>query len=205
MVARFAPASGRGSVPNGTAAAAEAPAFAFERWRRQSSRGSPQPARRAALSPAPLVRRASGNGAMAYTLSEAAKAAGKGKTTLLRMIRSGRLSATRDPVTDGWLIEPAELHRLYPPVHHNTAEQIDHGAPRIAALEARLEAAETRIRDKDEMIVAHRAEIDDLRQQRDQAHQQLAMALGQIAALLTDQRPAVPARRWWRGWLWRRV
>src|SRR3954451_7404689 len=204
MVARFAPASSHGSVPNGTAAAAEAPAFAFERWRRQSSRGSPQPARRAALSPAPLVRRASGDGAMAYTLSEAAQAAGKGKTTLLRMIRAGRLSASRDPVTDGCLMERAELHRLYPPAHREPVPQADHGAPRIAALEARLEAAETRIRDKDELIAAHRAEIDDLRQQRDLTQVALAAAQERITALLTDQRPppasAAPPRRWW---LWR--
>src|SRR5215212_4419787 len=101
----------------------------------------PQPARHAAFSHAPLVRRASGERAMAYTLSEAARAAGRGKTTLLRMIRSGRLSATRDPVTGGWLVEPAELHRLYPPAHHEAVHQPDQGAARIAALEARIEAA----------------------------------------------------------------
>ena len=55
---------------------------------------------------------------MPYTLAEAAQAAGRGKTTLLRMIRSGRLSAARDPVTGGWMVEPAELHRLYPPARH---------------------------------------------------------------------------------------
>src|SRR6476659_7380199 len=138
---------------------------------------------------------------MPYTLSEAARAAGRGKTTLLRMIRSGKLSATRDPVTDGWLIEPVELHRLYPPAHREPVHQSDDGAPRIAALEARLEAANDAIRVRDDMIAAHRSEIEDLRQQRAQAHQQLATALGQIAALLTDQRPpappAAPRRRWW--------
>ena len=139
---------------------------------------------------------------MAYTLSEAARAAGRGKTTLLRMIRSGKLSATRDPVTGGWLVEPAELHRLYPPAHHEAVHRPDQGEARIATLEARLEAAETRIRDKDVLIAAHRGEIDDLRQQRDQAQQQLAAAQERIAALLTDQRsPApqpAPRRAWWR-------
>jgi hypothetical protein len=139
---------------------------------------------------------------MAYTLSEAARAAGRGKTTLLRMIRSGKLSAIRDPVTDGWLIEPAELHRLYPPARREPVHQTENGAPRIAALEARLEAANDSIRVRDDMIAAHRSEIEDLRQQRDQAHHQLATALGQIAALLTDQRQppvwAAPRRRWWR-------
>src|SRR6476659_6310904 len=100
-----------------------------------------------------------GERAMAYTLSEAARAAGRGKTTLLRMIRSGRLSATRDPVTGGWLVEPVELHRLYPPAYHTAAEPPLSGTPRIAALEAQLAG-------KDALIAAHQGEIEDLRQQR---------------------------------------
>jgi ATPase subunit of ABC transporter with duplicated ATPase domains len=153
-----------------------------------------------------MVRRASGERAMAYTLSEAARAAGRGKTTLLRMIRSGRLSATRDPVTGGWLVEPVELHRLYPPAHREAVDPPLNGAPRIAELEARLEAAETRIRDKDELIAAHRVENEDLRQQRDRvqaalavAQEQLGEALQQVR-LLTDQRSAPPRRSWlpWR-------
>ena len=73
-------------------------------------------------------------------------------------------------------------------------------AAALRDLPARLEAAETRIRDKDELIAAHRAEIADLRQQRDRAQEALAAAQARIAALLTDQRTA-PARRWWP---WRR-
>jgi uncharacterized coiled-coil protein SlyX len=143
---------------------------------------------------------------VAYTLSEAAKACSRGKTTLLRMIKSGRLSAARDPVTGGWLLEPAELHRLYPPARHDTVISAYQSAPRIAELEVRIEAAETRIRDKDDLIAAHRAEIDDLRQQRDRAQEALTAAQERIAALLTDQRTpppaAIPARRSW--WPWRR-
>jgi hypothetical protein len=51
---------------------------------------------------------------MPYTLGQAAKAAGTSKPTLSRAIKSGRLSAQRQP--DGsFLIDPAELHRVYPP------------------------------------------------------------------------------------------
>src|SRR3954469_2595767 len=50
-----------------------------------------------------------------YSLAQAAKAAGKSKPTLLRAIRSGRLSATRhDDVT--YAIDPAELIRAFSPV-----------------------------------------------------------------------------------------
>jgi uncharacterized coiled-coil protein SlyX len=140
---------------------------------------------------------------MAYTLAEAAKAAGRGKTTLLRMIRSGRLSASRDPLTGGWMVEPAELHRLYPPAHHDSVHQPDSGAPRIAALEARLEAADDAIRVRDDMLAAHQSTIDDLRRRLDTATGQLGEALSQVR-VLTDQRPtplATPRRSWWP---WRR-
>ena len=53
---------------------------------------------------------------MPYTLMTAATACGINRSTVLRSIKAGRISATKDEVTGAWLIEPAELHRLYPPV-----------------------------------------------------------------------------------------
>jgi hypothetical protein len=53
---------------------------------------------------------------MPYTLAQAGKAIGKNKTTVLRAIKAGKLTAIRDEASGGWLIEPAELHRLYPAV-----------------------------------------------------------------------------------------
>ena len=50
---------------------------------------------------------------MSYTITQAAKAVQKDKTTLLRAIRAGKVSAVRDAVTGNWLIEPAALHRVY--------------------------------------------------------------------------------------------
>ena len=48
------------------------------------------------------------------TLGQAAKASGKAKVTLARAIKSGRFSASR--TEDGsYVIDPAELHRVYPP------------------------------------------------------------------------------------------
>ena len=49
---------------------------------------------------------------MLLTLGQAAKLAGKGKTTLTRAIQAGRLSATRRE--DGsYQIDPSELCRVY--------------------------------------------------------------------------------------------
>src|SRR5690349_13804676 len=56
---------------------------------------------------------------MAYSLREAATAAGKGKPAILKAIQSGRISARKDEF-GAWQIEPAELHRVYPPVSRET-------------------------------------------------------------------------------------
>src|SRR5215213_7886388 len=53
---------------------------------------------------------------VAYNLAEAGKAIGVNRSTVLRAIRRGTISATRDPTTGGWLIEASELHRVFPPV-----------------------------------------------------------------------------------------
>ena len=56
---------------------------------------------------------------MPLSLSEAAKATGTNRTTILRAIKAGKVSATKD-VHGNWLIEPVELHRVYPPVQERT-------------------------------------------------------------------------------------
>lgn len=51
---------------------------------------------------------------MPYTLREAAEAVGMGKPAILKAIQKGTISATKNEHGQ-WLIEPAELHRVYPP------------------------------------------------------------------------------------------
>src|SRR4051794_8877316 len=96
---------------------------------------------------------------MPYNLSEAGAAVGRSKSSILRAIRKGALSAARNDTTGEWAIEPAELFRAYPPVAQRSPETIN-GTPRhepeTSELRARLEAAELRIADKD-------ATINDLR------------------------------------------
>lgn len=52
---------------------------------------------------------------MRYSLKQAAEAVGKGKTTIHRDVKAGRLSASKDERGRLW-IDAAELHRVYPPV-----------------------------------------------------------------------------------------
>ncbi|HZT88918.1 MAG TPA: hypothetical protein VFA12_13180 [Stellaceae bacterium] len=107
---------------------------------------------------------------MAYTLAKAAIAVGRDRSSILRAIKSGKISATRDEASGAWLIEAGELHRLYPPAVAQSAAQSDaeartgDTAAEIRELRALLEQErQERQReraDKDDVIA-------DLRQQRD--------------------------------------
>ena len=50
-----------------------------------------------------------------YTIATAAAAVGRNKTAILRAIESGKVSAAKDENGE-WQIDPAELHRIYPPL-----------------------------------------------------------------------------------------
>src|SRR3954465_14992272 len=50
---------------------------------------------------------------MHLSLRQAAKEAGVAKTTIIRALRTGRLSAQNNDLGD-WAIDPAELHRVFP-------------------------------------------------------------------------------------------
>ena len=49
-----------------------------------------------------------------FTLGTASQATGCAKSTILRAIRAGRISAIRDDHTKEWRIDPAELFRVFP-------------------------------------------------------------------------------------------
>jgi hypothetical protein len=50
---------------------------------------------------------------MGYTLGTAAKATGKSRTSILRAIEKGKISASKNAHGE-WDIDPSELHRVYP-------------------------------------------------------------------------------------------
>lgn len=123
---------------------------------------------------------------MRYTLGTAAKATGKAKSTILRAIKSGAISAARSH--DGsYEIEPAELHRVFRPNGTQQAPSND-AQPQSEhpeTLRLRLEILEAeRQRERDQM----QATIDDLRGRLDRSEER-------VTALLAA--PAKP-RRWWR-------
>ena len=50
---------------------------------------------------------------MPLTLAEAAQATGLNRSTILRAIKGGRITGTRDE-SGAWVVEPVELHRVFP-------------------------------------------------------------------------------------------
>lgn len=139
---------------------------------------------------------------MEFSLNGAAEATGKGKSTLHRAIKSGKLSATRQP--DGtYSIDASELFRVFPrnsavgrigTVTEQPETPAETLATEVAVLRARLEAAEKLDAARLETIEEQRRTIEDQRKRLD--HAQL---------LLTDQRakPAQAQDATRRSWLQR--
>jgi hypothetical protein len=165
----------------------------------------------------------------ALTLGEAARATGKNKSTILRAVKDGRITAEKDE--DGqYAIEPAELFRLFSPatpdgVAGGGAELANatirnggkqpHATPETGhqlladELRRQLDALkEERERERRQFEEErrhereeHRATLDDLRKRLDTSEEERRRKDQQIAALLTDQRPKEPEKS--RGvWAW---
>jgi len=125
---------------------------------------------------------------MGLSLRDAAQQVAVSKSTILRAIQSGRLSAAR---TDdgGYAIDPAELFRVYPPkrrtsaADHGAGQNAPGGAPAAtAAIDGQVEALRELLRRAD-------ARADELRADRDAWRAQAEAA----QRLLTGER-----RPWWR-------
>jgi hypothetical protein len=114
---------------------------------------------------------------MAYSLAQAAEATGKSKSTIFRAIQSGKLSAARDDLTQGWLIEPAELHRLYPAVASDDAGDAPRKGHATGGLQREIDLLREMMADKDTVI-------DDLRRRLDAEGEERR----KLVAILTDQR-----------------
>ena len=93
-----------------------------------------------------------------YTLGTAANACGVNKSTVLRAIKAGKVSATRNEHGE-WQIDPAEMHRVYPPVAATDAVQQGEQRHALAPLRDRT----------DELVAQLREQLADMRNERDRA------------------------------------
>lgn len=111
---------------------------------------------------------------MQFSLSQAAKKTGKGKSSIHRAIKSGRLSAQRHQ--DGtYSIDAAELFRAFPPaLSEPVSEQgmEPHHEPSVTP-----SAAEEVLRVRVEMLTAHlereQETVADLRRRLDRAEERI--------------------------------
>lgn len=123
---------------------------------------------------------------MSYSLSDAAKATGKNRTTIQRAIKSGKISASKNE-NGAYEIAPAELHRIFPAIAQHRAQQSKEtgsNSPQRAdaiseTLRIRLEMLE---KERDRERAQLEETITDLREDRDKWRQQ-------ATALLEDHRP----------------
>src|SRR6516164_9776125 len=102
--------------------------------------------------------------------STGAKAVGMSKTSNLRSIKAGRISAGRDQFGQ-WAIEPCELHRVYPALaaDNDTASGTGEraatgGDTALVEANARTSLLEQRISDLKTILDDMRAQRDDLRE-----------------------------------------
>ena len=141
--------------------------------------------------------RAGGARLASLSLAEAAAATGMVKSSILRAIKSGRLSGARDDLGQ-WRIEASELFRVYRPVadHQSAADAPQQYAPPDAALIAELSAravlAEQRLGDIRELLTQARQDIERWRDQADAWREQASTSQRQ----LTDQREREPVSLW---------
>jgi excisionase family DNA binding protein len=149
---------------------------------------------------------------MAYTLGEAAKATGNSKTTIHRAIKSGRISATRKD--DGsYEIEPAELHRVFPPKSDGngfTNDNVKQTVTRVETegLRREVDLLRERLADKDRVIDDLRQDRDHARDERDRLLKVIEEQAGSMRQLTAPPKqpapePEAPARRGFRAFLHR--
>jgi len=116
-----------------------------------------------------------------YTIGAAAKATGYTKSAISRAIQRGRISAKKDDI-GRFVIDPAELHRVYPPlpeVEQSGRDQTQETSIENRELKARLEVLE--------QLLA------EIREDRDHWRRQ-------ATALLPPPTPKPAPRPWW--WWW---
>lgn len=163
---------------------------------------------------------------MAYTLKEAAEAAGVQKPALSKALKSGKISGTKNEHGE-WQIEPAELHRVYPVVSGHSSDAVSKKPEETigntngnSLLEHEIQFLRERLADIERMTENERrllsSQIEDLRRDRDDMRGERDRLLRVIedqagsVRLLTDQsqkaelQAVTQERRGFFGWFGRR-
>jgi hypothetical protein len=114
---------------------------------------------------------------MTYTLTEAAKATGKAKSTIHFAIKKGRISVQKNDLGE-YVIDPAELHRVFPPNVQKNDESNNPEQNTNTKLLIENEQLKARLEAMGELKHQIEAERDNLREQNNR-----------ITALLAAPKP----------------
>src|SRR3954464_15045724 len=105
---------------------------------------------------------------MRVSLAQAAGTVSRSRSTILRTIRSGKLSAERDELTGAWSIDMAELARVFPISandgqggHGNGLANDQMRTGEVDTMATRLAVAETRLADAHDQISDLRRRLDE--------------------------------------------
>lgn len=127
------------------------------------------------------------------SLAEAAQRVGIHRSNLLRAIKAGRISGTRDDA-GAWQIDPAELVRVYGDLHSATLQPTHPDA----LLRLKLEHAEQRICDLMRALERSQRDTNDWKEQARR------VALPSPSAPLQPTQPSTQPGGWQRVWRWLR-
>ncbi len=142
---------------------------------------------------------------MELSLSAAARATGRSKSTVGRAIKSGKLSARRDDA-GGYLIDASELARAFDWDPHAGVPQRVTGSPGpseapsvpVAVLKAKLALLEEALNREREALAHERETLAHERETTADLRQRLDRSDGQVRALLSQAAsvppPPAPAR-----------
>ena len=132
---------------------------------------------------------------MKYSLSKAAEATGKNKTTIQRAIKNGKISAIKGEI-GSYEIDPAELHRVFPPTVAQRAAQYPQSNDTQQAEFSLSNSNLARVFELEKELAVAREHAHGLEAQRDQMaetlndlRKRLDSSEGRVTALLNDSRP----------------
>jgi hypothetical protein len=153
---------------------------------------------------------------MRITIKQAGEGTGKSKATILRAIKDGTISAVKDESSGVWMIDPAELYRVFPSASNDASEALhgEAGSTRREVMMMQQQLEELRHERERERLDKDR-QIESLTRRLEAADEERRTTLRQLTAILTDQRTqtiitpppepssaATPAttkgRSWWR-------
>src|SRR3954468_19640310 len=138
---------------------------------------------------------------MPFSLTQAAEATGKVRSTIFKACKNGKISYSKD-VNGQILIEPSELFRVFPPVDENVSEGVERETNRTlrnsnenSLLVQEVKFLREKLADLQRMTNAERQtaaeRIEDMKRDRDRL---LKVIEEQVISmrLLTDQRQSAP-------------